>query len=311
MDVYVFKLNLEPYILKSFNYESNSDQVKGKIIPSSLSEIFTSREVLSEALIKYGQTVEIDNVKESEEFKELIEISQVMEKMYQNVVQKFEENGEILYSSKFMETRDKLDKSIRHLVERFSFLSIALELPVNVFKVEAYSSVKMAVTYIQRAKKIEYFINSSSTNRTVSDFIYDKETEQIYLPIESLEESDALKEAKLIENKINMFSHQTNIGRVTINPIYEDFELQGLYSEITIELVYPNGDPARDRSKAIEQGNAARETIKYEASKDQKMDISSFNVVFKEDAERGYIQSVKSKGKKIFAGLLKTIKIDT
>lgn len=82
-----------------------------------------------------------------------------------------------------------------------------------------------------------------------------------------------------------------------------------MHSEIIVQLVYPNGDPARDRSRAIESAQAAKEKSIFEASKDSKIDASKLSDFYKDDAEKGYIKSVTSRGKNIIKNFIKTVKI--
>jgi hypothetical protein len=307
MEYFVFKLNLEPKTLQIYDYKSNREQVIAKIIPKGLGEIFSTYEIIDDSLIKYSDKIDISEVVNSFEYSKLIELNRNIIKMYAEIVNRFESGEGINYSVEYLEHRELLKNYINDLLLKFPFLKGALESKENVFIIDSFSKIKMAVTYIQRAKKIEHFIKQFPKNESKSEFIYDKRKEFIYISTKDATRKSVEDYVEILQDKINNFSSVSNIGRVTINPVYEKFEFTGLYSEITIELVYPNGDPARDRSRAIEAASAAREIRKLEASKNEKIDISKLNDYYQEDAEKGYIKSITSKGKKIITSVIKKI----
>jgi len=304
MEYFVFKLNLEPKTLQIYDYESNREQVIAKIIPKGLGEIFNTYEIIDDSLIKYSDEIDISEVANSLEYNKLIELNRNIINMYEEIVNRYKRGEGINYSVEYLEHREMLKNYINDLLLKYPFLKGALESKENVFMVDSFSKIKMAVTYIQRAKKIEYFIKHFSKNESKSEFIYDKRKEFIYISTKDATPKTVEDYVEILQDKINNFSSDSNIGRVTINPVYEKFEFTGLYSEITIELVYPNG-AARDRSRAIEAASAAREIRKLEASKNEKIDISTLNDYYQEDGEKGYIKSITSKGKKIITSVIK------
>lgn len=99
----------------------------------------------------------------------------------------------------------------------------------------------------------------------------------------------------------------TNIGQVTINPIYHSFDIKKSYSEITLNFVYPNGDPARERSQAIEDADAAKESRTYKASAGGKLNSEGIKKIINQESQKGHFVSAKSKGKDILKAVFKTI----
>jgi len=308
MEYFVFKLNLEPKILQFYDYESNREQVIAKIIPKGLNKIFNTSDIIDDSLIKYSDEIDISEVANSLEYSRLIELNKNTINMYEEIVTRYERGEGINYSAEYLENRKLLNYYIKDLVLKYPFLKGALESKQDVFKVDSFSKIQMAVKYIQRAKKIEYFINHFSENKSKKEFIYDTRKEFIYISTKNTTRKNVEDYVEILQDKINSFSSNSNIGRVTINPVYEKFEFTGLYSEITIELVYPNGS-ARSRSRALELEltSAAKETRKLEASKNEKIDISTLNDIYQEDGEKGYIKSITSKGKKIITSVIKKI----
>lgn len=307
MEYYVFKLNLEPSILAAYNYNSDREHVVSVVIPKALKKIFNHFEVIGENKIKFLDHIDIDEVRKSTEYQHMLGLNKTMIEMYNEVIEKFNENKGITYSPEYLEQRDKLNNSIDSIVLKFPFLKGAFDLKDSIFPVDTFSKIKMAVAYIRKAKKIEYYVNNIPDNKENSQFIYDKKQERVYISAEYKTMEEAKDYVELLEEKINVFSSNSNLGRISINPIYEEFVFEGMYSEITIEIVYPNGDPARDRSRAIEEANAAREKRTFEASKEEKIDASKLNEYFKKDAEKGYVKSVTSRGKNIIKSLIKRV----
>lgn len=306
---YTFKLNLEPNILTAHNYDSQKNHVIGKVIPSALKTIFKENKEVDDEKLLFSDYIDINEVKESVEYSTMLKINEKMIEMYHEVVEKYKNGEGISYSPKYLDQRDLLHSSLVSLVTKYPFLESAYDLKKNIFQVDQFSKIKMSVTYIQKSKKIEYYLNNFQVTDLVSYFIYDTAYEYIYIPADDKTPKDAINYIELLEDKVNNFSHRTSIGHVSINPIYEEVIFEGLHSEITIQLVYPNGDPARDRSKAIESAQAAKEKTTFEASKNSKIDAESLSDFYKNYAEKGYIKSVTSRGKNIIKSIIKTVKI--
>lgn len=308
MEYYAFKFNLEPNILAVYNYNYHREHVVSVVIPEALKKIFSHFEAVGENKIKFLDHIDIDEVITSSEYKNMLELNKTMIEMYNGVIEKFNTSKGITYSPEYLEQRDKLNFAIDTIVLKFPFLKGAFDLKDDIFPVAAFSKIKMAVTYIRKTKKIESYVKKFPDNASTSEFIYDKKHEHVYIAAENKTMEEAKGYVELLEEKINNFSSNSNIGRISINPIYEEIVFEGMYSEITIELVYPNGDPARDRSRAIEKANAAKERRTFEASIEEKIDASKLNQYFKQDAEKGYVKGVTSRGRSIIKSLIKIVK---
>jgi len=307
VEYFVFKLNLEPSVLDAYNYNTHIEHVVGIVIPDSFKKIFSEFIDINERKVKFLDYIDLSEVKTSIQYKDMLKLNETMMKMYNEVVANYNIGKGINYTPKYLEQRDKLNKSIEDIVYIFPFLKGAFELKDNIFPIETFSKIKMAVTYIRKARKIESYVNNFPKNILNSEFIYDKSYELIYISANNKTTKEAENYIEVLEEKINRFSSVSNIGRISINPIYEEFSFEGMYSEITIEIVYPNGHPARDRSKAIKEANAAREKRIFEASKEEKINAFKLNEYFKEDAEKGYVKSATSRGKSIIKSVIKKV----
>lgn len=307
MEYFAFKLNLEPSVLNAYNYESQREHVVSIVIPESLKQIFGQFTDISKNKIRFFDYIYLYSVRESNKYKDMLKLNETMIKMYNEVIENYNVGKGITYTPEYLEQRDKLNTSIEKIIFEYPFLKGAFELKDNIFPVDTFSKIKMAVTYIRKAKKIECYIDNFPENISNSEFIYDKKHELIFISTDNKTANDAKNYVDLLEEKINNFSSVSNIGRISINPIYEELVFEGMYSEVTIEIVYPNGDPARDRSKAIEKANAAKEKRTFVASKDEKIDASQLSEYFVEDAEKGYVEDVTFRGKSIIKSLIKKV----
>lgn len=310
MEYYIFKLNLEPYTLKKNNYYSEREYVIKTLIPKQLKEIFPEHHDMGDNKIKMYDYIDFTAIKTSILYNTLLKRNKKMIKMYEQVVKDYESGKGIIYNPEYLKQRNNLSKTIENIVFEFPVLKNAYEINDNIFHVDAYSNIKMAVVFIRKAKKIEEYINNLDDENELiqSEFIYDSLEEYIYISTDKTPE-EAEEYIDILQNKINKHYATSQIGRVTINPVYENFFLEGLYSEVTIEVVYPNGHPARERSNAIEEADAAREKRTFEASKGKKIDVEKLTEHFKEDAEKGYIKSVKSKGKSIIKSAISKVSL--
>ncbi|WP_214815650.1 hypothetical protein [Exiguobacterium sp. s59] len=307
MNYFTFKLNLEPFILHMHSYDNHKDYVVGTIIPKALSKIFNESTNITESKMKYLDSIDLSTLKESHEFNYMIAQNKNMTIMYEEVVEGFNKGNGIIYTPEYLKQRNVLNKAVEDVIATFPFLKGAFELNDNIYMVDAFSNIKMAVTYIRKAKKIERYVNNFPNNIINSEFIYDKSQELIYISAENTTQQEAENYISVLEDKINNFSSDSNIGRISINPVYEEFVLEGKYSEITVELVYPNGHPSRDRSNAIKEANAAKEKRTFEASKGEKIESSKLVNTFEDEAQKGYVKSVTTRGKSIIKSVIKKV----
>ena len=181
MEYYVFKFNLEPNVLRTYNYESQKDNVINVVIPNALKGIFTSFENVDKNKIKFKDYIDIDNIKHSTEYNEMMTLNATMIKMYENVVENYNKGKGITYTPEYLDKRKELKTSIDRLVEIYPLLKGAFELSDSIYSVDAFASVKMSVAYIRKAKKIEYYVGNFPEDLSDMEFIYDTDKEYIYI----------------------------------------------------------------------------------------------------------------------------------
>lgn len=293
---YVAKFNVEPDIL---NMYGESDLVS-RVIPSNLGVYFTKVSE-KDSIIKFKKDSNFSEIKKSAVFNDMLKIRQELIAEYYKVSDTFQETGEISYSKKYLSTRTSLNKKIEELFVLNPFLRSAEYLKLPSFSRGKTPEIQMGMAYIDRVTKIQQFLDQKSKLNLDTEFYYDTENEQIYIPDKLLDKNNiSISFNKIIdeiEKYINSFQETSDFGKISINPIYESFEIKpGKYKEITIVRVYPNGHPSLDRMKAL---NAATEEVKITAPQGDIINYQEITKEYEEDGEKGYIASIYSRGKNI------------
>ncbi|EFM34494.1 hypothetical protein HMPREF9189_1793 [Streptococcus sp. oral taxon 071 str. 73H25AP] len=309
MEVFVAKLNVEPTVLDLYE-ETNLLET---VIPNSLNMIFDRLDE-DKGIIGYRITNDIESIKKSKLYQEILRYREKLISEYYNVVAIFEDSGEIVYSKTYMYLRSMLKAKIDELFITFPFLKNSEEIKVSSFSKGKISEIQMGITYIDRVNRIEKFLFYNSEDIRVINFYYDTSCEWIYIPVSMLITDDIVNELNSIvseiEDKINNFKNITDIGSVSVNLVYDDFKIKpGKYREIIVTKVYPNGHPALDRGKAL---RAARIETKYKAAQGETFNELEIEDETKVDAEKGYLSSIFARGKNIIENtiLRKSIRED-
>ncbi|MDK8387238.1 hypothetical protein QP844_08870 [Streptococcus xiaochunlingii] len=296
MEVFVAKLNVEPTVLDLYE-ETNLLET---VIPTSLNMIFDRLDE-DKGIIGYRITNDIESIKKSKLYQEILQYRENLISEYYKVVAIFEDSGEIVYSKAYMSLRSMLKAKIDELFVTFPFLKNSEEIKVSSFSKGKISEIQMGITYIDRVNRIEKFLFYNSKDIRVINFYYDTSCEWIYIPVSMLITDDIVNELNSIvseiEDKINNFKNITDIGNVSVNLVYDDFKIKpGKYKEIIVTKVYPNGHPALDRGKAL---RAARIETKYKAAQGETFSELEIEDETKVDAEKGYLSSIFARGKNL------------
>ncbi len=306
---YIAKLNVEPTILDLYDEEN----LIGSVIPDSLNLIFENCS-RSGDIIKYQKKNDIQSILDSELYAQMLLQKEQLIEEFEQVVVRYNETKEIIYREDYMEQRSQLKQTIEELFEMYPFLKNSEKTKIASFSRGKIPEVRMGVTYIDRASKIDKFLNTSSIINRDIVFYYDCSKEWIYIPNSLIYDDDAMPELQSItdeiQEQINLFKNVIDIGKVSINLVYENFSIKpGLYKEITIKRVYPNGDPARDRARAI-LARAATEKSTLIAPENEPFTNEEIESGTKEDAELGYITSISSRKKNIIKDTIRMIFLD-
>ena len=296
MEVFVAKLNVEPTVLDLYE-EANLLET---VIPTSLNMIFDRLDE-DKGIIGYRITNDIESIKKSKLYQEILQYRENLISEYYKVVAIFEDSGEIVYSKAYMSLRSMLKAKIDELFVTFTFLKNSEVIKVSSFSKFKISEIQMGITYIDRVNRIEKFLFYNSKDIRVINFYYDTSCEWIYIPVSMLITDDIVNELNSIiseiEDKINNFKNITDIGNVSVNLVYDDFKIKpGKYKEIIVTKVYPNGHPALDRGKAL---RAARIETKYKAAQGETFNELEIEDEAKVDAEKGYLSSIFARGKNL------------
>lgn len=307
MECFVTKLNVEPTVLELYD---ENNLIK-EVIPNSFDRVF-ERIDEKENIIKYRKKDDIQLVLDSDLYQQMLDYKKILIEEYENVVLQYQKTREIIYREQYMEKRSALNEAITELFELHPFLKNSEKIRINSFSKGKIPEVRMGMTYIDRASKIESFLATYTMNDRILEFYYDRNSERIYIPSSIVHDRNIMRGLQSIidelTTEINLFRDITDIGKVSINPIFENFQVKvGRYSEVTITRVYPNGDPARDRGRAIVAFNAAKEETKYTAPEGEKINSKDIEDYTREDAELGYIASIFSRTKNIIENTIKKI----
>ncbi|WP_447460651.1 hypothetical protein [Streptococcus phocae] len=230
---------------------------------------------------------------------------------YEFVSENFIKTGEISYSKEYMCIRTELKETIENLFYKHPLLKSADDLRIQSFASGKTKEIQMGIAYIDRVEKIEKFLKNKIELKANLEFFYDESNERIYIAEQFLNKDNIqnsfIKLCEEIETMINTFKDLTDIGKVTINPIYESIDIKkGKYKEVTVIKVFPNGNPSKDRMKAL---NAAREETKFTAPKDEVIEHTELEKEYKKDGQSGYISAILYKGKNILENKILKIKI--
>lgn len=306
LECYVAKFNVEPTTLELYDEKNLIENV----IPSSLDKIFKHVQK-SDNIIEYEKKNDIQSVLESELYKIMLEHKQQLITDFNHVVEQFNRTREIIYSEDYMQKRLRLKSVLEELFETYPFLKNSEKTRIKSFSKGKIPEIRMGVTYIDRASKIEKFLEISAVANRELRFFYDCSKEWIYIPSSCIVEKSTMSELQSIVEEIqlevNRFKNTTNIGNVSINLVYDNFSIKkGNYKEITIIRVYPNGNPSRDRQRAMK---AAREEIKLTAAEDATFSNEQIENETKDDAQKGYIATIRSKTRNIIENRIRKVRI--
>ena len=125
MEVFVAKLNVEPTVLDLYE-ETNLLET---VIPTSLNMIFDRLDE-DKGIIGYRITNDIESIKKSKLYQEILQYRENLISEYYKVVAIFEDSGEIVYSKAYMSLRSMLKAKIDELFVTFPFLKNSEEIKV-------------------------------------------------------------------------------------------------------------------------------------------------------------------------------------
>lgn len=307
---YVFKLNVQPQVLKRFGIKG-FETLKSEVIPNAIfnsyNDLLVQVDIQLDGL-SFIITNDFSYISQSYEFNTLLEVTSEIASMYKEITIDYQKEKGIFYTPVFL---DKLDEAIelrKQLISLYPilyqssshYLNTMIEKEIEKqydFKID--NDVGKGIDHLRRVKKIELYINEllEKDEEDVSVY-YDYDKEQLIIYNISIE--DALEHSKRIEEKIN--SQKTEIGKIKINPIYETVVLtKNDFSSIELVTTYPNG--TNDELDILEESasrTGAREVrTKLLAADGQPLEHFTDKAIelARPAAQKGYLSDVKSNSK--------------
>lgn len=323
-DFYVAKLNLSPKVISA--YKKNKDDIKGMeqlkkiVVINELNNIFSTseNEFTNKLIKKYTHTEENikKNIKESEIYISFKKAQSDLLSGYEEVVEKSQKNKGIFWPNKFLnETKPKMKKELYKIKKEFPILDqVILNISDDTVKnnIPGNSNFGHGRKYLLDAEKIKFFLidnNIKSFDGNYS-FYYEVVKERILVPCE---EGENMFKRIIFDIQEQINGNDGNIGSVHIIPIYEDFEVDKAYKNVTFEVVYPNNpertdDIDRVLDPTFQESGADKIEVKMH-SNENKFDGSLIGKLARNSfgATKGYLKTIKSEGKDIVFGKIKRV----
>ncbi|WP_334328426.1 hypothetical protein [Companilactobacillus sp. HBUAS59699] len=328
-EYYVAKLNLKPTIIGLYTENDKNkgiNQLMNYVIPSSLIEVFNKYDYFSgedEIYLfdgnRYNEDIQL--VLMSPEFEELQNAYSKLLDEYKKVIENSEKNNGIFWPNEYLKhTKSRMKRALWSFRSKFpNIIELSSNLPDDKVddRIPGNSNYGHGRKYLFDVEKIFYVIDSKKDDGIdqLSDnirFFYEKSSEKIY--IESIiTVAEFKEELSLIQNRIN--SSGTNIGKVTINPIYDEVILNKSYNSVTFQIVYPNNSKRRNNQnrvldKVFTETHSDSMGVKMNSDGESNFtpgEIKSASDLF--GAKDGYLKSVRANGKKLnIEGVKKIVK---
>lgn len=306
MGYYVYKLNVQPDILSVYIENEDFEYLISQEIPIVLENIAEIKQS--------GKFFEINIVNKStddffESFKKLEIMTDKLLEEYNEVILRYKKNEEVFYPKQFLKLNEKCMDARRDIESRYTgirraFDTISDESIESLYKIEANNQVGTGITHIRKFFKIKEFLSSSKGKDSLEPLkltaYYNTETEHILVKTDEADLADNYIRA--LEDLINTTKSITSsLGKININPVYESIHLEGNYSEISYVLVYPNGNPPLERDSILKESKAKEIQSKLIGTDGKPLIIEPIKKMIEEEAKKGYLKSLKVKGKDFFS----------
>ena len=314
----VFKLNLQP--AKLLEYQSDRKYLITELIPRMLEHIVSLKKLKDKNVYKI--VLENNDNKDFEiAYDRLLNNTDKLLKCYIEILEHYEENGEIFYSKEFLQLNSNCSNQRRELVKKYpvlenAFIEFTDEEIDSEIGVSFESKIGTGIVHLRKFYKVKKYIEEvgmQSNNPLNVEAFYRPADEQILIKVDSEKDVTSEKEARAyisyFENLIN--NNKTvvsKLGKININPIYDSIKLSDeAYTEISFSIVYPNGNPSLDRHNILEASEAKEAQITILGTDERPLKKEAVENLVGEEAKRGYLKNIFStKGKRIFAIIKRT-----
>ncbi|MCM3511628.1 hypothetical protein [Carnobacterium inhibens] len=305
MDYYFYKMNLQPNVLKNYSSEEDYKYLLNDVIVNALNLSLG----VKEANPFYKICLEVDSKNNFEEkFEELESITNTLNESYEEIVKDFHQTGEINYSKEFLRLNAKASKLRNSLEYEYPELEevydeISNEKIEKKYNLNLINQVGTAIFHLRRFYKLKDYIsnrNNDIDNQTIDDMYYNPKNEQILV-----KSSNAIKAENSIKKLINELNKNKifteHVGKVSINPVYEDIVIKGNVTEITYVLVYPNGNAPFERHNILEETEGLEQKVTITGNNDNPLNAPVIEQFINKEGEKGYLKEVSiKKGNKKF-----------
>ncbi|MFS0934501.1 hypothetical protein ACFDAA_18235 [Enterococcus casseliflavus] len=306
-DFYSFKLNLTHPILDQYKSEEKKSNLFESVIPQYLDKVLGEAEVIGEYR-KYTINHVTENLFPTDilqkKYKKLLEKTQQMYVMYEELIKNFEKTGNILYPAEYIQLNEECKKERYSLETKVEELESVYE-DVRDYevsdKIKINRSLGIGVSHFFKMEKIRTHL---SVVNIEFECFYEPKKECFYFAKENTSKKRA--DFVRIKNQANVLMELLNndplfkkkLGNVTIIEQYQRIKLSETTTKVSIELVYPNASAENEITSELSDisREIGAETLKIDAAGD-KLNISKLDKLLTREGLSGYVSNVSSKGK--------------
>lgn len=306
-EFYSFKLNLTHPILNQYKSEEEKENLFKSVIPQCLDKVLDEAEVIGEYR-KYTINHITENLFPTDilqkKYKKLLDKTQQMYILYEELIKNFEKTGNILYPAEYIKLNDECKKERYSLETKVAELESVYE-DVRDYevsdKIKVNRNLGIGVSHFFKMEKIRKYL--SIVNIEFECF-YEPQKECFYFARENTSKKRA--DFDRIKNEANVLMDLLNndplfkktLGNVTVIEQYERIKLSETTTKVSIELVYPNASSENEITSELSEisREIGAETLKIDAE-GNKLNISKLDKLLTREGKSGYVSNVASKGK--------------
>ncbi|WHQ55063.1 hypothetical protein M1857_04045 [Lactiplantibacillus plantarum] len=242
-----------------------------------------------------------------EAFKKLLNLTNELVSEYKTIFTTYQKNKEIIYSKEYIEKNDlcgslrrKFENNYPVLKEANSFYTD--EAIDDRYKLESDYHVGTGITHIRKFYKLQAYIEDFGFESVMVEsqerMFYNLKKERVI--VQSPKQESAQKSVKSLESYINSKKDFTKeLGKISINPIYENIEIQGFTDQIIYTRVYPNGNPSKERNDILAVSGGKEEKVTLLGADGRPLEAEKVTDRLKKDYVKGYVRGIKAKGAKV------------
>ncbi|AIX04264.1 hypothetical protein POF63_02780 [Streptococcus agalactiae] len=319
---YLFKLNVQPHILKKFH--NKISELKLQVIPNAIYNAYNdlfSNPVIEKDKLSLVIFQDYREITDSEEYVKLIKNTEEIAIEYKKITIEYKKGNGIHYNPDFLEKLEKAMNDRKLLVSKFIVLSQAnsrytssqaYEEIERLYDFNIDSEIGKGLDHLRRVMKIILYLEEQLQNGTEEIDVNYSFAEEI-ITINNVTIDEALASYKKIETKVNEL--KSDIGHIKINPIYENVVLNTTENMRTIEIIttYPNGNTDDELDILLELpritgSKESRTTLISSDTTDNKDFLEKIYDISYMPSKKGYLSDIRSNGITIINFSSSTIK---